>query len=882
MKWFPLVFLCLLVPGFGLWGQVEPFPEEHVTPGVSTVPGSVTTDWIGNTFGMGELINPGASTTDDFNRKWVQNFCENAWVSADGRVYTHSHWDEGSRAGGIYQNGDVVGQLASPTKVVFARDGAIVGDGSYIYATSVIDWTNWRREGFGIRRFHMNGSSAPWDEGEGYANSYLVITETGEPPLPARLAIDPSRNELFVLTTDAVLVFSTLTMSKTPVATIPLEVNPVDPEAARLHDMVSDRAGKLWIMRTKNLIERTDHRLISDGLTISGDFGANPRLSMAHDGRLMVWDDKLLQVRFYTHPGTAQQSVSTFGAEGGIYSGVRGQRQPDKLLPRATSLGTDAEGNLYMTWGSAVPPSFTEVRSWTPQGEMRWEVMSHLFVHCGGFDRASDGNEIFTTQTRYTMDYRQPAGKKWTYASFLWDREDEPQIPAIGGGVIVRWLDGKRVVAKSAADLGSDGFRFYIDNQESLKRVDGKFGAWAWWFDSNGDVWEGDAKINGVEVIVRYPFTGWVDGEPTWNWNNPQTWPRPTGYPINRIHYEPDSDILIVTGGSSPGDWGRAGLRMTRFNGWRHGDQTVAWDINLPHDSINNTMQVDYFKALWVEADYIFLAATASSPRAIHVYRVSDGIRIGRIVPGPEVAGDVNIGGEWGRHGWIDMVWGVQALKRQNGSYVILLEDDMNAKNNLYTWYPEDIEPPPSSQIIDELGESIPAFRSSIHQAKVEDVGGFSLSGDSTKAVPLTTTTPGTITWRVGRVESVTATVGIRTGEPASFALETSSNGVDFTPLAGTSTAGETGEHWRVWTYQYGSIPSGTTHFRATLSAVGCRDFWDITLGRIAFNLSGNEPPVLAPVGATSIQVGRELRFQISATDADDNALTFSASGGQP
>lgn len=886
MRRFLLILMSSTIPGFWLTGQINPFPEDPITPGISSVPGVVITDWIGNTFGMGDMIDPNLPPTHDFNRKWIQNFCENAWVSADGRVYTHSHWDEGSRAGGIYQNGDVVGQLDVPTKAVFARNGAIVGDDTYVYATSIVDWGEWRREGFGIRRFHLSGATASWSGGEGYLNSYLVISETANPPSPAKLAVDPSRKELFVYTGDAVLVFDTQTMSKVPLATIPLEVIPSDPEAPRLHDMVSDKAGKLWIMRSRDLIERTDHRLVPDGVTISGNFGEWPRLGMARDGRLMVWDDHLLQVRFYSNPGTAQQSVSTFGAAEGIYSGVRGQRRPDKLLPRATSLGTDADGNLYMTWGMAIAPSFTEVRSWTPQGDLRWEVVSHLFVHCGGFDRASDGNEIFTTQTRYTMDYSKPVGQKWTYASYIWDREDEREIPAIGGGVIVRWLDGKRVVAKSAGDLTSHGFRIYVDNQECLKYVDSIYGSWAWWFDSNGDIWNGDANINGVDVIARYPFTGWINGKPTWNWNSPQTWPRPTSYPINRIFYQPETDDLVVAGGSSPGDWGRVGLQMSRFSGWRSGGRIEEWHVDLPHDFIYSN-QVDFFKAMWVEADFIFLAACASHPRAIHVYQVVDGLRMGQIVPGPAVAGDHLIGETWGRHGWIDMVWGVQAIKRHDGSYAILLEDDMNAKNNLYLWTPGYVPPPPPpppppTEVTDELGETIPTFRTAISQAKVENQGGYNLGGDNSKAVPLSTSQPGYITWQVDNVAGITATVGIRAGQPALFTLAASGDGSDFTLISGTATAGQTGDYWQVWNYQFDNIPSGSTHFRASLSAVGCSNFWDITLGRVRFNLIEDQPLDLVPVGNKMIQAGQTLQFTIDATDPDPDSISFSASGSQP
>ena len=41
---------------------------------------------------------------------------------------------------------------------------------------------------------------------------------------------------------------------------------------------------------------------------------------------------------------------------------------------------------------------------------------------------------------------------------------------------------------------------------------------------------------------------------------------------------------------------------------------------------------------------------------------------------------------------------------------------------------------------------------------------------------------------------------------------------------------------------------------------------------------SGNKPPVLASIGNKNASVGNQLSFQVSATDADADPLTYSAS----
>ncbi|MBQ7029851.1 MAG: hypothetical protein IJN32_06370, partial [Thermoguttaceae bacterium] len=52
---------------------------------------------------------------------------------------------------------------------------------------------------------------------------------------------------------------------------------------------------------------------------------------------------------------------------------------------------------------------------------------------------------------------------------------------------------------------------------------------------------------------------------------------------------------------------------------------------------------------------------------------------LGAFVPGGEV-------GEGA--GWQDMPYSVAALKRKNGDYLILVEEDWRGKNILYRWTP--------------------------------------------------------------------------------------------------------------------------------------------------------------------------------------------------
>jgi len=185
--------------------------------------------------------------------------------------------------------------------------------------------------------------------------------------------------------------------------------------------------------------------------------------------------------------------------------------------------------------------------------------------------------------------------------------------------------------------------------------------------------------------------------------------------------------------------------------------------------------------------------------------------------------------------------------------------------------------------LTDELGETAPSFRKDITNAKVEDLGGSLLFGDGSKAVPLTTTTAGAITWEVARVASVQCRIGLRASTPASVTLHASPDGTVWSQLAVTSQRSlSADDYWTPSDLVFNGLPTGTRYIRASLSAIGCPNFWDATLSRIDFSYADNNPPVLASPGNRSVQAGQSLQFVINASDPDGQPMTFSAIGGSP
>ena len=85
-------------------------------------------------------------------------------------------------------------------------------------------------------------------------------------------------------------------------------------------------------------------------------------------------------------------------------------------------------------------------------------------------------------------------------------------------------------------------------------------------------------------------------------------------------------------------------------------------------------------KGITIEGDYIFMVGVATRARIL-VFRTRDGGFVGTLDPGPEVGGIEETG-------WIDMPESISALRRQNGEYAVLVEEDMRNKIILYRWKP--------------------------------------------------------------------------------------------------------------------------------------------------------------------------------------------------
>ena len=177
--------------------------DDKVTPAASST--RYTTSWIGNSFGGGD--------------KWVQIQISGMYVAADGTIYTNSEWDEAGREVGIYRNGDVVGKADDLHS--WGRHGgvAVTADNKYIYVAMEQSGIEQKKDGFPpkgtkwycVRRYDLNGKTAPFANGKGLDKSMLIVSTEDELTGLATLG-----KELFVSDNAAnkVRVYNTETMQE--------------------------------------------------------------------------------------------------------------------------------------------------------------------------------------------------------------------------------------------------------------------------------------------------------------------------------------------------------------------------------------------------------------------------------------------------------------------------------------------------------------------------------------------------------------------------------------------------------------------------------------------------------------------------------------------
>ncbi|MEO8354088.1 MAG: hypothetical protein ABI680_20360 [Chthoniobacteraceae bacterium] len=631
------------------WGDARADDAFHAPPG------TYRTSWVGNTFG-------GDGGPNGFGY-WVENGADEIAVTPGGTIITGLSWDEAGRCVGLHRDGRVNRVLVKhETKQETAwgwntGNEAIAAEGEFIYVGNA---------GKRLLRFRWKTDDL---------DSVTFDRETELPSAPVGLAalggslavVYPGKIEL-------------------------RHASDLMPENGFSVDGVSDAAfapdGSIWVIAGKAV-----RHFSKTGAALEGEINGiwKPRaIAFDNQGRLIVCDDGPdQQVKFFD-VREVPKLVATFGDKGGLLSGTPGQVAPKKLFALCGA-GTDAVGNLYvaMSFGNG-PAGNLIIRSFTPVGELRWENISTAFVDTFGFDPKSDGAVVVGRTAIFDLDLAQTnPGAEWKLRAITLDHVNHGDEDRIKNGktALIRHLEGKRLLYQIGQYGGGYQLFTFDEPDGQMARMVGKVSAegetWAWDVAPNGDIIHGDAKGRKIQ---RHRFGGWADGKPVYSDRDVDEWPWPEDFDnIRRVIYDERTDSLYLSGylkGEDIDSWGVAGKTLRRYDGWVRGDKKERWTIKLPVNLKGNDQgQPLSPNGFALAGDYLFVGMVKpeDGKQQVHILSLQNGAYVGTFVPGPEVGGNA---------GWQDMPYAVAALKRTNGEYLVLVEEDWRGKNLLYRWTP--------------------------------------------------------------------------------------------------------------------------------------------------------------------------------------------------
>lgn len=638
----------------------DPIPE---------LPGRQQWTWAGNSF-------PCLTWKQNRAGRWVQSSVTKLRVSPEGTVIVGTVPDEGGRCLALYGDGDVNDAMLGQNDQHDFAGHSCWGYGTANHASAV--------DGATLLLVNVVGELVrfAWKPGD-IQSARFVDTR----PLGKASGLDARNGTLAVLLDSGELQLRRID-DLAMVASVPGVVSAIDRDKYDLgvvRDVVFESDRSLLVLADQRIT-----RWSTDGnRTVLALPGLGLPLSIAIDrrnGRLLVGDGGPRQQVLIYELGAAPKLVATLGAEGGLRSGTPGEITPGKLFgPRG--VGVDAQGNIAVAMMLGPDPNLgMMLRSYAPDGSMRWQVSSHHFNECG--DLASDG-DIYGMTAILGFDPARPEGKQWWPKAFTLDPlavdDDRSGKRLRASGAFLRELAGRRVMFTTSG-MGLGGFDAYTWKAGSyIAQRMGTYGVpagearevWARDVDATGAIWAGDTP----QGIQCWSFTGFAADGTLGYEAAPRTWPMPAPFTeISRVLYDAAADALYVSGSTTTVpkvEWGLVGGVLARYDGWKAGRCSLTWMSLMPRDDGGL-----YPKSLALAGDHLF--ATVCKTRnhlrgEVFVFAKSDGRLQGLLSP-PRQAG-LNMG-------WCDIPYGLRAVAKPDGSYVVITEENWHNKQSVYLWQP--------------------------------------------------------------------------------------------------------------------------------------------------------------------------------------------------
>lgn len=699
----------------------------------------VSTCTLGSAIALAATLSLSAADVGEHRLSWIGNSGSGAWdeerqmrlytqmdvkeasVLPDGTVVAITWFDEGHQNIGVYKDGAFVGRMphtyGSAALAVAANDEHI-----YAGTTRRVDD---KRVNF-VRRY---------DRKPPFRYHDLELSRTDGKGYQPFLGMALSQDTLIVSDRVGSCIRLIDISSMRETASFPVA-------GGTPRKVAVDSQQRIWVIigGPANL-DPGDQAFIR-GYTFDGtpiphaeirDVGLPTAIAVDHRDRLLVADSTpgVNHIAIYDLASDIPKRTGTFGRC--ITSDVPGEVQPDKF-DHITGLGSDAEGNFYVCWnggphrtrggGRLVSSAQGQViRSLTPAGALRWELLGLHFMDNADADPADD-TIVYAKNERYAMDYSKPPGQEWTWQAYTLDRLRYPEDPRLWqshmyASQMLR-LDGKlfMILQDQYRDVNAM-YRFDGDIAVPAIMFNGKF-PWdhppqrpkdmrkflwrdgsgstapdghfqteeyqelrhfAWGFNSwsaNGDHWNIPSAGNR---IVHYPYLGLdAHGIPRYSEDSATVTNKPDIiHKLATLEYDHDRDVMFLSGFFAAeedkdygGGTGRTRMAwIVRYDDWS-GERRLVSRMDLPKDKV--------MAAFTIAGDWVFAGERQGQP--IHVYDSRDGSKLTVWRPGAAHGGP-----DW-YGGGLDLDRAIRATVRPNGEILVFSEEVSYAKVLMHRWLP--------------------------------------------------------------------------------------------------------------------------------------------------------------------------------------------------
>jgi len=589
-----------------------------------------------------------------------------------------------------------------------------------------------------IRRYNLlTGAPAPFSLGYGFMGDMLLV-HSGAGDLKG---ISIYKNELFVSdeSGDSVRVYNKTTMSSVPLRKFKFE--------GGIGQLSPDNTGGMWMLQANlnKIICFNRSTGVISGQPITFPSGVVPSAFFVDTlaNRILVADNGINQnIRIYTKDGSGNFAYSSsFGTQGGIFSGVAGKYAPLKLFD-IQGVGADAHGNIYVA--NSNPGGGAILQAYKPDGTLMWDKKGSIFQGTACPDPLH-AEDVYTYDKRVKIDYSKTTpGSEWSFDAYTLNRfkyPDDPRLRVLYCSSWIKYINGQKFLfATDLYDTELAGFRFSPstdgevaipcflmnieawDTQSTYPTTLGSQKDFIWmdkngdgtiqsdefsfnsrydnpvsmsvWVDSSGNIWKG-IRESGVRFIPLKEVNS--AGVPIYDFADSKVLDIANAEigvdGVKRLVYDRDSDELFISGFSNQKpDQNLAGTKVDTW--WSMGSTVCMYKDVLKTLTENPAVNFKNIVPNW--RIFIPFAAdwetgfentgksfTVGGDYMFTALYQNGNINVYKRSNG-EYQGQISPGAEVGKlSGWTDINYSINVLKTPT-EYLIFNEEDLNAKVLMY------------------------------------------------------------------------------------------------------------------------------------------------------------------------------------------------------